>query len=83
MRITFKSLVELDEFQPARSEAGYSAFLNSEIKAVVIEDAVGRHCFRAGKRASRLMEMLRDTPPSKVFDELLVPLMGIYGTNKF
>ena len=83
MRITFKSLVELDEFQPACSEAGYSAFLNSEIKAVVMEDAVGRHCFRAGTRASRVMEMLRDTPPSKVFDELLVPLMGIYGTKKF
>ena len=78
MRITFKSLVELDEFQPACSEAGYSAFLNSEIKAVVMEDAVGRHCFRAGTRASRVMEMLRDTPPSKVFDELLVPIMGIY-----
>ena len=43
-----------------------------------MEDAVGRHCFRAGTRASRVMEMLMDTPPSKVFDELLVPLMEIY-----
>ena len=77
MRITFKRLVELDEFQPACSEAGYSAFWNSEIKAVVMEDAVGRHCFKAGTRASRVMDMLRDTPPSKVFDELLVPLMEI------
>ena len=77
MRITFKSLVELDEFQPACSEAGYSAFLNSEIKAVVMEDAVGRHWFRAGTRASRVMDMLMDTPPSKVFDDLLVPIMEI------
>lgn len=75
MRITFKSLVELDEFQSACSEAGYSAFWDSEIKAVVMEDAVGRHCFREGTRASGVMEMLRGTPPSKVFDELLVPLM--------
>lgn len=75
MRVSFKSLVELDEFQSACSEAGYSAFWDSEIKAVVMEDAVGRHCFRAGTRASGVMEMLRDTPPSKVFDELLVPLM--------
>ena len=77
MRVSFKILVELDEFQTACSEAGYSAFWNSEIKAVVMEDAVGRHCFRAGTRASRVMEMLRDTPPSKVFDDLLVPLMEI------
>ena len=77
MRVSCKSLVELDEFQSACSEAGYSAFWDSEIKAVVMEDAVGRHCFRAGTRASRVMEMLRDTPPSKVFDELLVPLMEI------
>ena len=55
MRITFKSLVELDEFQTACSESGYSAFLNSEIKSVVMEDAVGRHCFRAGTRASMVM----------------------------
>lgn len=77
MRVSFKSLVELDEFQSACSESGYSAFWNREIKAVVMEDAVGRHCFRAGTRASRVMEMLRDTPPSKVFDDLLVPLMEI------
>ena len=77
MRITFKSLVELDEFQSACSEAGYLAFWDSGIRSVVMEDAVGRHCFRAGTRASRVMEMLRDTPPSKVFDELLVPLMEI------
>lgn len=77
MRVSFKSLVEIDEFQSACSEAGYSAFWDSEIKAVVMEDAVGRHCFRAGTRASRVMEMLRDTPPSKVFEELLVPLMEI------
>ena len=77
MRITFKSLVELDEFQQACIEAGYSAFFNSEIKAVVMEDAVGRHCFMDGTRASRVMEMLMDTPPSKVFDDLLVPLMEI------
>ena len=77
MRITFKILVELDEFQSACSEAGYSAFWDSEIKAVVMEDAVGRHCFRSGTRASSVMEMLRNTPPSKVFDELLVPLMEI------
>ena len=77
MRVSFKSLVELDEFQSACSEAGYSAFWDSEIRAVVMEDAVGRHCFRAGTRASRVMEMLRDTPPSEVFDDLLVPLMEI------
>lgn len=75
MRVSFKTLVELDEFQSACSEAGYSAFWDSEIKAVVMEDAVGRHCFRAGTRASRVMEMLRGTPVSKVFEELLVPLM--------
>lgn len=75
MRVSFKNLVELDEFQSACSEAGYSAFWDSEIKAVVMEDAVGRHCFRAGTRASGVMEMLGDTPPSKVFEELLVPLM--------
>lgn len=75
MRVSFKSLVEIDEFQSACSEAGYSAFWDSEIKAVVMEDAVGRHCFRAGTRASGVMEMLRGTPPSKVFEELLVPLM--------
>ena len=40
-----------------------------------MEDAVGRHCFREGTKASRVMEMLRDTPPSEVFDEILVPLM--------
>ena len=77
MRVSFKSLVELDEFQSACSEAGYSAFWDSGIRAVVMEDAVGRHCFRAGTRASRVLEMLRDTPPSKVFDDLLVPLMEI------
>ena len=77
MRVSFKILVELDEFQSACSEAGYSAFWDSGIRAVVMEDAVGRHCFRAGTRASMVMEMLRDTPPSKVFDDLLVPLMGI------
>lgn len=77
MRVSFKSLVEIDEFQSACSEAGYSAFWDREIRAVVMEDAVGRHCFRAGTRASRVMEMLRDTPPSKVFDKLLVPLMEI------
>lgn len=77
MRVSFKILVELDEFQSACSEAGYSAFWDSKIKAVVMDDVVGRHCFRAGTRASRVMEMLRDTPPSKVFDELLVPLMEI------
>lgn len=77
MRVSFKSLVEIDEFQSACSEAGYSAFWDSEIRAVVMEDAVGRHCFRAGTRASRVMEMLKDTPPSKVFDNLLVPLMEI------
>ena len=77
MRITFKSLVELDEFQSACSEAGYSAFWDSGIRAVVMEDAVGRHCFRAGTRASMVMEMLMDTPHSKVFDDLLVPLMEI------
>lgn len=75
MRVSFKSLVELDEFQSACREAGYSAFWDSEIKAVVMEDAVGRHCFRTGTKASGVMEMLRDTPPSKVFEELLVPLM--------
>ena len=77
MRVSFKSLVELDEFQSACSEAGYSAFWDSGIRAVVMEDAVGRHCFRSGTRASRVMEMLRNTPPSKVFDDLLVPLMEI------
>ena len=80
MRVSFKSLVELvelDEFQSACSEAGYSAFWDSGIRAVVMEDGVGRHCFRAWTRASRVMEMLRDTPPSNVFDELLVPLMEI------
>lgn len=77
MRVSFKSLVELDEFQSACSEAGYSAFWDSGIRSVVMEDAVGRHCFREGTKASRVMEMLRDTPPSKVFDELLVPLMEI------
>ena len=77
MRITFKSLVELDEFQSACSEAGYLAFWDSGIRAVVMEDAVGRHCFREWTNASRVMEMLRDTPPSKVFDEILVPLMEI------
>ena len=75
MRVSFKTLVELDEFQSACSEAGYSAFWDSEIKAVVMEDAVGRHCFRAGTRESGVMEMLRGTPASKVFEELLVPLM--------
>ena len=77
MRVSFNSLVELDEFQSACSEAGYSAFWDSGIRAVVMEDAVGRHCFMAGTKASRVMEMLMDTPPSKVFDELLVPLMEI------
>lgn len=77
MRVSFKSLVELDEFQSACSEAGYSAFWDSGIRTVVMEDAVGKHCFRAGTRASMVMEMLRDTPPSKVFDEILVPLMKI------
>ena len=77
MRVSFKSLVELDEFQSACSEAGYSAFWNSGIRAVVMEDAVDRHCFRVGTKASRVMEMMRDTPPSKVFDELLVPMMAI------
>lgn len=83
MRVSFKRLVELDEFQSACIDAGYSAFWDSGIRAVVMEDAVGRHCFRAWVRASGVMEMLRDTPPSKVFDGILVPLMGIYGTNKF
>lgn len=77
MRVSFKSLVEIDEFQSACNEAGYLAFFDSEIKAVVMEDAVGRHCFKSGTRASMVMEMLRDSPPSKVFDELLVPLMEI------
>lgn len=77
MRVSFRSLVELDEFQSACSEAGYSAFWDSGIRAVVMEDAVGRHCFRAGTRASMVMEMLMDTTPSKVFDELLVHLMEI------
>ena len=49
----------------------------------MIEDAVIMHCFMAGTNASMVMEMLMDTTPSKVFDELLVPLMGIYGTKKF
>lgn len=75
MRVSFKRLVEIDEFQSACIEAGYSAFWDSEIRDVVMEDAVGRHCFRAGTRALGVMEMLRDTPPSKVFDEILVPLM--------
>lgn len=77
MRVSFKSLVELDEFQSACSEAGYSAFWDSGIRYVVMEDVVVRHCFRDGTRASRVMEMLRDTPPSKVFDYILVPLMEI------
>ena len=77
MRVSFKSLVELNDFQSACNEAGYLAFWDSKIRVVVIEDAVGRYCFRAGTRASRVMEMLRDTPPSEVFDELLVPLMEI------
>ena len=77
MRVSFKSLVELDEFQSACSEAGYLAFLDSKIRAVVMDDAVSRHCFREGTKASWVMEMLRDTPPSEVFNELLVPLMEI------
>ena len=75
MRVSLKSLVELDEFQSACNEAGYVAFWDSKIRAVVMEDAVGRHCFREGTNASRVMEILRDTPPSEVFDEILVPLM--------
>ena len=43
MRVSFKSLVELDEFQSACNEAGYLAFWNSGIRAVVMEDAVGRY----------------------------------------
>ena len=77
MKVSFKSLVELDDFQSARNEAGYLDFWDSKIRAVVVEDAVGRYCFRAGTRASWVMEMLRDSPPSKVFDDLLVPLMEI------
>ena len=75
MRVSLKSLVELDEFQSACNEAGYLAFLDSKIRDVVMDDAVSRNCVRAGTRASRVMEMLRDTPPSEVFDDLLVPLM--------
>ena len=77
MRVSFKSLVELNEFQSACNEAGYVAFWDSKIRAVVMEDAVSRNCFRAGTKASRVMEMLMDTPPSEVFDELLVPMMEI------
>ena len=44
---------------------------------IVMEDAVIMHCFMAGTNASMVMEMLMDTTPFKVFDELLVPLMEI------
>ena len=77
MRVSFKSLDDLNEFQSDCNEAGYLDFWDSKIRAVVMEDAVSRHCFRAGTRASRVMEMLRNTPPSEVFDDLLVPLMEI------
>ena len=83
MRVSFKSLVELNDFQSACNEAGYLAFWDSKIMDVVMEDAVGRYCFRAGTRASRVMEMLMDTTPFKVFEELLVPMMETYGTKKF
>lgn len=77
MRISFRSLVDSEEFQSACSEAGYSAFWDSGINAVVMEDAVGSHCFKPGIRASRVMELLRDTLASKVFEAVLVPLMEI------
>lgn len=77
MRVSFKSLVEINEFQSACNEAGYVAFLDSKIRDVVMDDAVSRHCFMEGTKASRVMEMLKDTPPSEVFDEILVPLMEI------
>lgn len=76
MRISFRNLVDFEDFQSACSEAGYSAFWDSGMNAVVMEDAVGSHCFKPGIRASRVMELLRDTPASKVFEEVLVPLLG-------
>ena len=83
MRVSFKSLVELDEFQSACSEAGQSSFWDSEIMDIVMDDAVIMHCFRAGTNASMVMEMLMDTTPSKVFEELLVHMMETYWTKKF
>lgn len=50
---------------------------------VVMEDAVIMHCFMAGTNASMVMEMLMDTTPFKVFEDLLVPMMETYGTKKF
>lgn len=50
---------------------------------IVMDDAVIMHCFRAGTNASMVMEMLMDTTPFKVFEELLVPMMETYGTKKF
>lgn len=73
--VSFRTLVDDEAFINACSENGYSATYDSEMKAIVLEDAVGKHCFKAGIKARDILFAIEQSPSAATLDSLLSPLL--------
>ena len=73
--VSFRTLVDNEAFINACSENGYSATYDSEMKAIVLEDAVGKHCFKVGIKARDILFAIEQSPSAATLDSLLSPLL--------
>lgn len=73
--VSFRTLVDDETFINACIENGYFATYDSEMKAIVLEDAVGKHCFKAGIKAMDILFAIEQSPSSATFDSLLSPFL--------
>jgi hypothetical protein len=81
--VSFRTLVDNEAFINACSENGYSATYDSEMKAVVLEDAVGKHCFKDGIKARDILSVIEQSPSAATLDSLLSPLLQSDGEEIF
>ena len=73
--VSFRTLVDDETFINACIENGYFATYDSEMKAIVLEDAVGKHCFKAGIKAMDILFSIEQSPSAATFDSLLSPFL--------
>lgn len=74
-KVSFRTLVDDETFINACIENGYFATYDSEMKAIVLEDEVGKHCFNAGIKARDILFAIKQSPSAATLDSLLSPFL--------
>lgn len=69
--VTFRGLLDDETFCSVCSDNGYEAEWDEGARAVVLTDATGRHCFKAGLKARDILYVLQQDKSAATLQSML------------